>query len=173
MRNFIFLLLSVVIISGCSPLITKRQKENYIKEHCKPEVVIKDSISYIENVSVEYDTVKIPVDSSFIEMFLICDSNNKVLIKELDEYIGKSFETKIIVKDNKIYIKTKLNKGYIVNVIKSKYKEYYSKYNKQTTMIVEKKYIPKILWLLFGMSIIVVWFRKQIIKFIFKIIFKI
>jgi len=164
MKRIILALIALTLLSSCSPLITKRQKERYLKENCKAETVIKDSIRIVFQSKERIDTIAIPEDSTFLRMYFACDKENNVILKQLQEYKGKSLSSKIIYKDNILYVQTKFDKQKFLSIsreiIASKYKEYF----KDTVKVYETKYIPKWLWCVFGVSLILVWFRKTIVK---------
>ena len=164
MKRIILALIALTLLSSCSPLITKRQKERYLKENCKAETVIKDSIRIVFQSKERIDTIAIPEDSTFLRMYFACDEQNNVILKQLQEYKGKSLSSKIIYKDNILYVQTKFDKQKFFSIsreiIASKYKEYF----KDTVKVYETKYIPKWLWYMFGVSLILVWFRKTIVK---------
>jgi hypothetical protein len=167
MKRIILALIALTLLSSCSPLITKRQKERYLKDNCKAETTVKDSIRIIYNYTEKIDTIAIPEDSTFLRMYFACDEKNNVILRQLEEYKGKIFKTDIIYKDKILYVKTNTDEQKILTTNKEVVEEKYKEQKKD--IVYEKRYIPKWVWYIWGASLILVWFRKPIFKFIFAL----
>ena len=164
MKKIIFAFIALAVLSSCSPLITKKQKERYLAANCKAETVIKDSIHIVVQSTEKVDTIAIPEDSTFLRMWFDCDEKNNVIIKQLQEYKGKTFTTKVIYKDKILYVSTKFDKQKYLAISREIIRSTYEKQSKDVVKVYEKRYIPKWLWFVFGAALLLVWFKKPIFK---------
>jgi len=89
------LIIFAFALAACNPY-------NYISKH--PELFPADSV-VITNTKETHDSIYFTKpDSLAIEMLFECDSNNQVLMRELNEIGSKGIKTKIVFKDNKLQI---------------------------------------------------------------------
>lgn len=146
MRNLIYILIAVLLLSGCS------------KKWCNNHYPCIDSINYKEITKFDTTWVKLPNDTTYIELPFDCP-DQQIIYKE-----GKK-ETKIVVKDRKIYINqiSKTDSMAIINWFKS------TNEFKQAVKEVEvnKFYIPTwVLSVIFGLIAWILFiYRKYIIRF--------
>lgn len=95
MKQAITAILIMIFLSGCN-------MQKYCATHYPP-IIQNDSTA---NTTVEYvrhdSTVYIPPDSSWLKMYLECDKNGNVIMRELSDYrAGKHLAPpKVVIKDN-------------------------------------------------------------------------
>ena len=134
------LLMWIVLFSGCS------------KKWCTEHYPCIDSTSYRELVKVDTAWFKLPADTTYIELPFDCP-DQQIIYKE-----GKK-ETKIVVRDRKIYINqiTAADSAAIINLFKQ------SSEFKQAVKEVEvpKLYVPNWLWLTLTSLIILLIFAYR------------
>ena len=151
MKKLSIIILSLLLLSGCS------------KKWCTEHYQCIDSTAYREVVKIDTAWFKVPADTTYIELPFDCP-DQQIIYKE-----GKK-ETKIVVRDRKIYINhiTAADSAAIINQFKqsSEFKQY------SRPVDVKIPFIPKwIKYLLMIESLLLIWnYRKYIlgaIKFVF------
>lgn len=136
---------AMLLLTGCS------------KKWCNNHYPCIDSTTYTEVVRIDTSWINLPADTTYIELPFDCP-DQQIVYRE-----GKT-ETKIIVKDRKIYINqiTAADSAAIINLFKQ------SSEFKQAVKEVEvpKLYIPRWVWLTLTSLIILLIFayRKGIMS---------
>lgn len=145
MKKLIYISIAVLLLSGCS------------KKWCNNNYPCIDSTNYKEVTKFDTTYLKLPGDTTYIELPFDCP-DQQIIYKE-----GKK-ETRIVVKDRKIYINqiTKEDSLAIVNWFKQT-EEY-----KQAVKEVEvfKWYVPNWLWFtLTGLILLLIFaYRKTLFR---------
>lgn len=157
MKKLIYISIAVLLLSGCS------------KKWCNNNYPCIDSTNYKEVTKFDTTYLQVPGDTTYIELPFDCP-DQQIIYKE-----GKK-ETKIVVKDRKIYINqiTKADSLAIVNWFKQT--DEFKQYSKEVEISV--KYIPKWIWLVvLGLLLIVVWQNRSkvisSVKWLSKLMLKI
>ena len=99
-----FLILIMLLVTSCN-------MQKYCSTHYPP-IVSNDSTSNTEISYVRHDSIiTIPPDSSWLKMYLECDKNGQVIMKQLDGYkVGKTVELpKVIIKNNILQAECKVD----------------------------------------------------------------
>ena len=91
-RSIVCILISLFAF-GCNPI---RYVNNRVIQN-DTTIIIKDSI------------VVIPADSSLVNAYFECDSNNKVIMKELATYRGRKVNPIVIWKNNWLTVASKVD----------------------------------------------------------------
>jgi len=117
MKKYLIVILISIFAISCS---TKKSIQIVEKE------VVKDSIVYRYEETLVYDTIVTPADSSYIEAYFECDSNNNLILKQLNESEGKQINIKTIYKDNIIRIEASIDSGAIIRQAEKRFLEQYS-----------------------------------------------
>jgi len=120
------IVISILIFSGC---ISERQRQK-ICSTCpqKTVTVIQKKDSIIEKLT----PYMVEPDSASFWAYLSCDSNNQVLIKQLESWNGKVLKPNYYFKHDTLFMQVKIDSLKIY----AKYKEKYS-----TDSVKEIKYI--------------------------------
>lgn len=164
-----YLIILLIALMGCSPLITKKQKAKYVADNCRPETIIKDSISYKDNVTEVTDTHYIMEDSAYMYMAIACDSANQVLIKQLAAYSGKYLTTTFYIKGDVIYMQAKLDKVAITNTLRTRIIEAYNSHKSDITKVHVVYKVPKFYYWISAFMIIFAFFHRKIFKVLKKL----
>ena len=140
MKKLSIIILSLLLLSVCS------------KKWCTEQYPCIDSTNYREIVKIDTSWLQLPADTTYIELPFDCP-DQQIIYKE-----GKK-ETKIVVRDRKIYINqiTAADSAAIINLFKQ------SSEFKQAVKEVEvpKLYIPRWVWLTLTSLIILLIFAYR------------
>ena len=147
MKKLSIIILSLLLFSGCS------------KKWCTEHYPCIDSTNYREIVNIDTSWLQLPADTTYIELPFDCP-DQQIIYKE-----GKK-ETKIVVRDRKIYINqiTAADSAAIINLFKQ------SSEFKQAVKEVEvpKLYVPSWVWLTLICFVILLIFAYR--KILFKLL---
>ena len=83
------------VITSCDPC------RNIAKYNCIPA----DTIYSMTTEKIHDSVFYTQMDSAFYDIYFECDSNNQVLISQLNEKVTPGIETKVIYRDNKISLR--------------------------------------------------------------------
>ena len=145
MKKLSIIILSLLLFSGCS------------KKWCTEQYPCIDSTNYQEIVKIDTSWLQLPADTTYIELPFDCP-DQQIIYKE-----GKK-ETKIVVRDRKIYINqiTAADSAAIINLFKQS-----SEFKHAVKEVeVPKLYVPSWVWLTLTSLIILLIFayRKAVFK---------
>lgn len=110
------ILIILFIISSCNPC-------RYVSKH--PECFPNDT-SIVDTFTVVTENIEYIFDSTALNLYLQCDSNYNVLVKEyFSESSDKETDIKVVYKykDNKLQIKSYADSIRILNTLVEKYKD--------------------------------------------------
>lgn len=98
----VLITLSLLLLAGgCSPCrLISKYADRCLKIKEKTDTIIRDT------TIINYTDTVIKPDSSIIRAYLECDSNNNVIIKQINEYKGQYTSTTLRLKNNVLYIKS-------------------------------------------------------------------
>jgi len=112
MKTILYILISLTLFSCVT--------EKKCSQKFPPQVITKDSISYIEKV--RDSIVKTPPDSAKIKALLKCDSLGNVYIQTIEELkLGNKVKPSIKIKDNYIYLDCLVDSGQVYLAWKEKF----------------------------------------------------
>jgi hypothetical protein len=123
MRKYIIILLISIVTVSC---VSK-------KEIIKTEYITNDSLVYVDKYEKVYDTIVTPADSSYIEAYFECDSNNTLILRQLNESEGKKINIKTIYKDNIIRIEASIDTDSIIRQAEERIRSEYTSVNNKIT----------------------------------------
>ena len=106
--------------------------------------VYKDTTIYSYEHKVSYETINLPGDSTRIKALMECDSNGRILIRQLEEEKGK-FKTKVIYKNNVIEVFVSVDSLKIKQQAIEEYKN--QMVTNQTSLIENKTTIKSFSWI--------------------------
>jgi hypothetical protein len=172
MKMKIFYLISIVLIITIQSCNTCK----YVAKH--PECFPADTIIEKDSMIVKDSIYIIQQDSSVLEMYFKCDSNNQVLIQKVNSTQGVKTKTKYIFKDNFLKVNAYNDSIVVLNRIIERYKN-----NKTVTRNpineklkrenekLEKKIKNRRVFIWFSITIIILIIVFLFIKFAVKFIF--
>ena len=150
MKKFIFIILLSVLMTGCGV----KKKITHI-EKSDSTTTVTDSSNYIYKEVIRDTTIYLPADSAYIVALLECDSMGEVRIKEIiDLKSGKNITPSIKIVENVIRIGCTTEDSvaisiYWKDIYESKYKEYVSNIEVNTSVEDEKIIVRSPWWLRF------------------------
>lgn len=109
---------------------------------CRPCKDAQLIITHTDTLTIYKDSIiVIPADSAFISAYFECDSNNQVVIAELEELKGRKVVPVIQFKDNWLTVVAKVDS----EAVYLRWKEQHTSTEKQETIVDTKRIYPK--WL--------------------------
>lgn len=130
MKKLLFIIIVMLFASGCGSVkkITSETSSDSTKVELKKDSLVSEHIQILRDSVIKY-----VADSSTLDMYFECDSNNKVLIKQINELkSGNKIKQDFKFKDGHLNVKNTINE----DSVKVYWKEFYSReYNEKLSEV--------------------------------------